>query len=71
MAHILIKDIMQNRKKDIRQYNKNRKAHGCWETYWSDNKLSNKCFYVNNKLFGFQHYQSYKKNIPELRYYAK
>jgi antitoxin component YwqK of YwqJK toxin-antitoxin module len=60
---------MQNNK-DIRPINDKGQAHGCWKTYWSDNNLSNKCYYVNGKLFGFQHYQNYKI-ITELRYYAK
>jgi hypothetical protein len=61
---------MQN-KKNIQPRNKNNEAHGYWETYWTNDNLCYKCFYVNDIMFGFQQWQSYKKKLTELVYCAK
>ena len=54
MAHILIKDIMQNRKKDIRPRNINIQPHGYWEIYHrTTNNLWFKNFYVNGIEYGY------------------
>jgi hypothetical protein len=60
MAHILIKHIMQDRKKDIKPINDKGQARGYWESYYSNEILFNKCFYINDIEYGYEELLRYK-----------
>ena len=62
---------MQN-KKNIRQYNKNRKAHGCWEVYHrTTNNLFFKALYVNGIEYGYNITRYEWPSKSEIQYYAR
>ena len=54
MAHILIKHIMQDRKKDITPYNHKGQPHGYWEVYFGNGMIFYKCFYINDIEYGYE-----------------
>jgi len=61
---------MQNNK-NIQPRNNKEQKHGYWEIFYPNDNLCYKCFFVNDIMFGFQQWQSYKKKLTELIYYAK
>jgi hypothetical protein len=59
---------MQN-KKEINPRNNKGIPHGYWETYFSNNKLFFKCYYINDVEYGYEEVDRYR--IKKIRYYAR
>jgi hypothetical protein len=51
---------MQDRKKDIKPINDKGQARGYWESYYSNEILFNKCFYINDIEYGYEELLRYK-----------
>jgi len=43
-------------RKDITPFNDKGQPHGYWEMSWTNGNLSDKCFYLNGKLIGYEEY---------------
>jgi hypothetical protein len=56
--------------KNIKPYNKNGKAHGYWELYWSDT-MWYKCFYVNWESYGYLESYLNTGELNDKIYYAR
>jgi len=48
--------------KNITPRNEKGKPHGYCEMYWSDGRLSFKCFYINDKEVGYEEEYHYFTN---------
>jgi hypothetical protein len=50
-------------------YNNKGQRHGYWETYWNNNKLWAKSFYINDNIYGYVEFNTNK--IIDKYYCAK
>ena len=56
-------------KKNITPYNEKGKAHGYWESYYSNGKLRYKGKYINGKQHGYWEEYHYNGQLKEKIYY--
>ena len=51
--------------------NINNKPNGYWETYYSNDKLCLKGYFINGKQYGFFEYYYYTGKLDTKEYYAR